>query len=258
MKNKNLLFNKKILIMGIRNKFSIAYGIAKSMIFHKANLAITYFNKKDKKFIKNFAKKNNCKIILKCDVSSDISIKKLFFKLSKYWKKFDGFVHSIAFAPSIQFTKDYLDIIDRKSFILSHEISSYSLVALSKECKNMLNKNSSLLTISYLGSNIVVPNYNVMGPAKASLESNVKYIDYYFKKYDIRVNAISTNPIRTTSSYVIKNFFEIYNNSKKKILNKNNINIFQIGNIASFLCSNLSIGISGQIIHISNGLNNIF
>ncbi|WP_343154954.1 enoyl-ACP reductase [Buchnera aphidicola (Pseudoregma panicola)] len=258
MKNTNLLFNKKILIMGIRNKFSIAYGIAKSMIFHKANLAITYFNNKDKKFVKNFAKKNNCKIVLKCDVFSDDSIQNLFFKLSKYWKKLDGLVHSIAFAPSIQFSKNYLDIIDRRSFLLSHEISSYSFVALSKECKNMLNKNSSLLTISYLGSNMVVPNYNVMGPAKASLESNVKYIDYYFKKYDIRANAISISPMRTTSSYSIKNFFKIYNSSKKKVLNKNNINIFQIGNIASFLCSDMSIGISGQIIHTNNGLNNIF
>ncbi|BGI51416.1 MAG: enoyl-ACP reductase [Buchnera aphidicola (Ceratovacuna japonica)] len=258
MKFTNLLFKKKILIMGIRNKFSVAYGIAKSMIFHKANLAITYFKNKDKEFVKYFANKYNCKIVLKCDVSSDNSIKKLFIKLSKYWKKLDGLVHSIAFSPPEQFSKDYLDIINRKSFILSHEISSYSFVALSKECKNMLNKNSVLLTISYLGSNIVVPNYNVMGPAKASLESNVKYIDYYFKKYDTRVNAISISPVRTTSSYAIKNFLDIYHNSEKKILNKKNANIFQIGNIAAFLCSDMSVGISGQIIHVNNGLNNIF
>ncbi|XAJ76765.1 SDR family oxidoreductase [Buchnera aphidicola (Astegopteryx bambusae)] len=258
MKNIHLLFKKKILILGIRNKFSIAYGIAKSMILYKAKLAITYFNDREKKFIKNFANQNNCKIILKCDVSSDRSINNLFLKLSKYWKNFDGLVHSIAFAEKKQFSKNYLDIIDRRNFLLSHEISSYSFLALCKACKHMLNKNSSLLTISYLGSNLVVPNYNVMGPAKASLESNVKYIDYYFKKKYIRANAISVGPTKTTSSYVIKNFHKIYKKYKKKILKKKCINIFQIGNIASFLCSDISIGISGQIIHVNDGLNNIF
>lgn len=244
--------------MGIRNKFSIAYGIAKSMISHRAKVALTYFDYKDKKFIKNFAEKNNCQPVLQCNVASDSSIRKLFYKLSKKWKYLDGLVHSIAFAPLDQFSKNYLDIVNRKSFNIAHEISSYSFVALCKESKKMLNKNASLLTVSYLGSGLVVPNYNVMGPAKASLEANVKYIDYYFKKKYVRANALSISPVKTTSSYVIKNFYKIYKNSKKKIFNKKSVNIFQIGNVASFLCSDLSIGISGQIIHVSNGLNNIF
>ncbi|WP_428994250.1 enoyl-ACP reductase FabI [Buchnera aphidicola] len=254
----NLLHNKKILIMGVRNKFSIAYGILKSMIKNGAKVALTYYRNNEKKFLEKILKKNESRIILKCDILNDYSIKKMFIKLSNYWKTFDGLVHSIAYAPKIQFSKNYLDIVDRKGFNIAHEASSYSFVALSKECKRMLNKNSSLLTISYLGSNIVIPNYNVMGPAKASLESNVKYIDYYFKKRFIRVNAISINPIKTTSSYSIKNFNKIMKKSQKKIFNKKNIDIFQIGNISSFLCSDLSIGISGQIINVNDGINNIF
>lgn len=251
----NILKKKKILICGITNIFSISWSIAKIMYQQGAELAFVYKNKKLKKRIKKLAKEVNSNIILQCNVNSDFEIKKLFSKLSKYWKNFDGIVHSIAYSSPEQLQHKYINVINRKDFLIAHEISSYSLLALVKESFSLLNKNSSILTLSYLGSIKCIPYYNVMGSAKASLEANVRYLSYYAGKKNIKVNAISSGPIKTTSSYIIKDFKKICLLYKKYSPLKRNITAKEIGNVATFLCSNLSSGITGQIIYVDAGFN---
>lgn len=248
-----LLKGKKFLISGIFNKLSIAYGIAQSMHKQKAQLAFTYKNERLKEKITKYASRFNSNIIIPCNVAIDSNIIELFDTLSKHWKNFDGFIHSIAFAPAKQFDHDYVNVINRRSFSITHEVTSYSFVAMAKACRKMLNKNSSLLTISYLGSNFIIPNYNIMGIAKASLEANMRYIAYCLGSEQIRVNAISVGPIKTQSTNAISNFDDMLHDSKKRSLIKRNVTIEDVGNVASFLCSNLSTAITGQVIYVDGG-----
>ncbi|CAL4326326.1 enoyl-ACP reductase [Buchnera aphidicola] len=250
-----LLKGKKILITGISSTRSIAFGIAKSMYYQKAELGFVCQNEKIRKKIKKIAASMKSDIVLSCDVSSDKNIKKLFLNLIKVWKKFDGLVHSIAYCPKEHLNGDFINNVTRKGFNISHEISSYSFLGLVKECRNMLNNSSSLLTLSYLGAQRVVPNYNIMGLAKASLEASVRYMAYTLGRNNIRVNAISCNPIKTVSSFQIKNFNQINNFHRKSSLIKNSITTENIGNVASFLLSNLSTGITGSVIYVDNGCN---
>lgn len=247
--------NKKILITGLSNKFSIAYGIAKSMYKQNAKLAFSYQSERIKEKVKKIAKKFDSSIILKCDVSSDKSIELFFSKLEKKWNNFDGFVHSIAYAPSNQLDGDFLDTITREGFKTAHDISSYSFVALAKRAKKLLNPFSSIITLTYLGSSRTVSNYNVMGLAKASLEANIRYMAKSMGNYNIRVNGISSGPIKTTASCGIKNFRKMLSSFKKNALLKKNITSEDVGNCAAFLCSNLSNGITGEIIYVDYGFN---
>ncbi|QTM69267.1 SDR family oxidoreductase [Buchnera aphidicola (Hormaphis cornu)] len=247
------LQGKRILITGLLNRSSIAFGIAQSMYEQQAELAFTYKSNHLKKKVTKYAQSFNSKIVIACNMAIDNSIIQLFRELSIYWKNFDGFIHSIAFAPTNQFSSNYLNFIDRKSFRITHEITSYSFIAMVKACKNMLNANSALLTITYLGANFVVPNYNVMGSAKASLEANTRYLAYYLGDSKIRVNAISIGPIKTSSTAVFNNFKKILHCSKMKSPLKRNVSIYEVGHVASFLCSNLSSGISGQVIYVDGG-----
>lgn len=251
----HILKNKKILIIGIANKSSIAYGIAKKIKYHGAELALTYQNSRLESRVKECAKKLNTKIVLPCDVQYEENIKNLFNNLFKIWKNFDGFVHCIGFAPSDQLSGDYVSSVTREGFKICHEISSYSFVAIAKYCKDMLNINSSLVTISYIGSKLAIPNYNVMGLAKASLEANVRYMALSMGKKNIRVNSISAGPIKTLASYGIKNFKKILNIYKKTSPLCRLITTEEIGNAVSFLCSNLSSGITGQTIYVDGGFS---
>ncbi|QCI20404.1 enoyl-ACP reductase [Buchnera aphidicola (Brachycaudus cardui)] len=250
-----LLKGKKILITGVSSTRSIAFGIAKSMYHQKAELGFVCQNEKISNKIKHLAASMKSNIILSCDVSNDENIKKLFLNLMKIWKKFDGLVHSIAYCPKNHLNGDFIKNSTRKGFNISHEISSYSFLALIKECRKMLNSSSSLLTLSYLGAQRVIPNYNLMGLAKASLEANVRYMAYALGKNNIRVNAISCNPIKTISSYQMKNFNKINNFHHDSSLIKKSVTTENIGNVASFLLSNLSTGITGSVIYVDNGCN---
>lgn len=250
-----MLKNKKILIFGLANKFSIAFAIAKSMNNFGAKLALTYQNDRLKNRVEQCAKKLNTNIILPCDVQDEKNIKNLFINIKNIWKKFDGFVHCIAYAPADQLSGSYINSVTKEGFRICHDISSYSFVAIAKYCQNILNANSSLITISYIGSQIAVPNYNVMGLAKASLEANVKYMAYDLGKKNIRVNAISSGPIKTLAASGIKNFKKILNVCKKTNPICRLINSEEVGNTAAFLCSNLSSGITGQIIYVDGGFN---
>ncbi|XBC38943.1 MAG: SDR family oxidoreductase [Buchnera aphidicola (Melaphis rhois)] len=246
---------KKILITGIANRYSIAFGIAKAMHAQNATLALTYHLDKVKERVFSLAKELGISIVFPCDVSSDESIKNLFVNISKKWRKFDGFVHAIAFSPRKQMSGDYVNNITRSDFSRVHDISSYSFVGMAKECRSMLKKNSSLLTLSYIGSKQAIPNYNIMGVAKASLESNVRYMANSMGIDSIRVNAISSAPIKTVSSCGIKNFRKMSKFSKIITPYSNPVTIHDIGNTAAFLCSNLSKGITGQTIYVDGGFN---
>ncbi|CAL4321049.1 Enoyl-[acyl-carrier-protein] reductase [NADH] FabI [Buchnera aphidicola (Thelaxes suberi)] len=248
-----MLSGKKILIIGVTNTNSIAFGIAKSMHQHKATLAFSYQYKKLKKRIINLAKKLDSKIVIECNLNKKKNIKLLFQQLKSYWNHFDGIVHSVAFAPITSFKKDYINSITKKSFLITHEITSYTFVALAKYSQHMLKEGSSLLTLSFLGSQRAIPYYNVMGVAKASLESNIRYMAYSLGQKKIRVNGISAPPIRTVSSVSINNFTKLMDQYENNKPLKNELNIYDIGNVASFLCSDLSNGISGQIIYVDAG-----
>lgn len=250
-----ILKGKKILITGIYNSRSIAFGIAQSMYHQQAELGFVCQNEKISNKIKDLVSEMKSNFILSCDVSNDENIKKLFFNVSKVWKKFDGLVHCIAYCPKKYLNGDFIDNITRKGFNISHEISSYSFLGMVKECRKMLNSFSSLVTLSYLGAKKVVPNYNIMGLAKASLEANVRYMAYTLGENNIRVNTISCGPIKTVSSYNIKNFNKINNFHHSSSFIKNLITAENIGNVASFLLSNLSYGITGSVIYVDHGVN---
>ncbi|VFP78162.1 Enoyl-[acyl-carrier-protein] reductase [NADH] FabI [Buchnera aphidicola (Cinara cuneomaculata)] len=248
------LKNKKILIFGVKNHFSIAWGIAIAMYKQEAKLAFVYHDIRSKKNVTLLAQKVQSNIILECDVTSDTSIVQLFKKLSKIWNKIDGIVHSIAYVPIIQLNKNYIKVINRKNFLDAHEINSFSLVAIVQVAKKFLNNKSAILTLSYIGAIRYIPYYNIMGIAKASLEANVRYLSASIGK-NIRVNAISAGPIKTTASYKIRNFHKIITISKNNSLLNKNITIQEIGDVAAFLCSDLSRGITGQIIYVDTGNN---
>ncbi|AWH90521.1 enoyl-ACP reductase [Buchnera aphidicola (Melanaphis sacchari)] len=250
-----LLEGKKILITGILNERSIALGIAKSMYEHNAELIYVCQNKKIANRVQKLIKSINNNPIFLCDVSCDKNIKNFFLKLKKIWKKFDGFVHSIAFCPKKQMQEDFIKSSTRESFIKCHEISSYSFLSMARESQKMLNNFSSLVTLSYLGAQKAITNYNIMGLAKASLESNVRYMASILGKKNIRVNAISPGPIKTISSRQIKDFCRTKIYHKFSSCTNSHITSKEVGNVASFLCSNLSIGITGSIIYVDHGVN---
>lgn len=198
------LSGKRILLTGLASKLSIAYGIAQAMHREGAELAFTYQNEKLKGRVEEFAAALGSNIVLPCDVAEDESIESLFTELAKVWPKFDGFVHSIGFAPADQLDGDYVNAVTREGFKIAHDISAYSFVAMAKACRGMLNPGSALLTLSYLGAERAIPNYNVMGLAKASLEANVRYMANAMGPEGVRVNAISAGPIRTWRLPVLK------------------------------------------------------
>lgn len=250
-----LLANKRILITGIANHRSIAYGIARVLHREGAELAFTYYTEKLKSRVYNVSKEFNSDIVLPCDVSIDSSIKELFIELKKRWLTFDGFVHAIAFAPTEQLQGDYVHSITRTGFELAHVISSYSFVGMAKECRDMLNNHASLVTLTYLGAVSVVPNYNVMGLAKASLEANTRYMANALGPEGIRVNAISSGPIRTLASAGINNFKKMLLYCQRWAPMRRNVSIEEVGNVAAFLCSDLSSGITGEVIYVDGGCN---
>jgi enoyl-[acyl-carrier protein] reductase I len=249
------LSGKRILVTGVASKLSIAYGIAQAMHREGAELAFTYQNDKLKGRVEEFAAQLDSSIILECDVAQDESIDGMFAELAKTWPKFDGFVHSIGFAPGDQLDGDYVNAVTREGFKIAHDISSYSFVAMAKACRSMLNPGSALLTLSYLGAERAIPNYNVMGLAKASLEANVRYMANAMGPEGVRVNGISAGPIRTLAASGIKDFRKMLAHCEAVTPIRRTVTIEDVGNSAAFLCSDLSAGISGEVVHVDGGFN---
>lgn len=248
------LTGKKALIFGLISNRSIAYGIAKAFHAQGAELAFTYQNEKFKDRISDMAAEFNSNLIFPCDVASDEEINNVFASLKQSWDKIDCLIHSVAFAPADQIAGDYIDNATREGFKIAHDISAYSLVAISKAAlPMMLDTNGSILTLSYYGAEKAVPNYNVMGIAKASLEASVRYLAASLGSRGIRVNAISAGPIKTLAAAGIKDFRKLQNSYAEVTPLKRNITADEVGNAAAFLCSELASGITGEVVHVDAG-----
>jgi Enoyl-[acyl-carrier-protein] reductase (NADH) len=194
--------------------------------------------------------------VLPCDVTSDEQIVAVFKSLSKCWEHLDIIVHSVAYAPREQLEGNYVETISREGFRLSHDISAYSFAALAKAGRPMMQgRAAALLTMTYLGAVRAMPNYNVMGPAKASLEANVRYLAYALGAEGIRVNAISAGPIRTLAAAGIGNFRKMLEHVAQTAPLSRSVTIEEVGNVAAFLCSDLASGITGEIIYVDAGYN---
>jgi enoyl-[acyl-carrier protein] reductase I len=251
----SFLKNKKALILGMLSDRSIAYGIAESMHKQGAELAFTHQVEKHEDRVRKLAANFNSDIVLPCDVSEDDQITNLFTLLKKHWGTFDILVHSIAFVPKDALSGDFVENTTRENFKIAHDISSYSFTALAKAALPMLSKNGSLLTVSYLGAERTMPNYNVMGLAKASLEANVRYMSHSMGQHGIRVNAVSAGPIKTLAASGISDFDKMYSFNEKHAALRRNVTIEEVGNVAAFLCSDLASGITGEITYVDGGMN---
>lgn len=253
-----MLSGKRALIVGVASKLSIAFGVASAMHREGAELAFTYQNEKLKDRVIGFANVwgTTESLCLPCDVASDVEIDVVFKKLSEYWDGIDVLVHAVGFAPGDQLNGDFVDVTTRDGFRIAHDISSYSLVALAKAAQPMLTgRNGSLITLSYLGAVQTMPNYNVMGLAKASLEAGVRFLATSLGPKGHRVNAISAGPIRTLAASGIKDFRSMLNYNATRVPMRRNITIEEVGNTATFLASDLASGITGQTIYVDNGFN---
>ena len=246
------LKGKKGIIMGIANDRSVAWGIASMLNSEGAELAFSYVNDSTKKRVLTLAEKCNSQMVFECDVSSDKSIKEFFKSISKQWDKFDFLVHSIAFSDKNELKGDYLDT-SRENFINTLNISCYSFTIITKEASQMMNEGGSLVTLSYLGAERVMPHYNVMGIAKAALETSVKYLATDLGKKNIRVNAISAGPIKTLAASGISDFRYILKWNEYNSPLKRTTTIEEVGKNSIYLLSDLSSGVTGEIIHVDCG-----
>ncbi|OGT88129.1 MAG: enoyl-[acyl-carrier-protein] reductase [Gammaproteobacteria bacterium RIFOXYA12_FULL_61_12] len=248
------LDNKKILVVGIASDRSIAWGTAEAMHREGAQLAFTYQNDKLKKRVEAAAAEMGSDIVLPLDVGDDAQIQGVFEELGKRWDGLDGIVHSVAFAPRDHLEGGYLDNLTREGFAMAHDISAYSFAALAKAGRPMMQgRKAALVTMTYLGAVRVVPNYNVMGVAKASLEANVRYLADCLGPEGIRVNAVSAGPIRTLAAAGIKNFKSMLDAAEAKVPLRHNVTIEEVGNAAAFLCSDLASGITGDVLYVDSG-----
>jgi len=252
------LNGKRALIVGLASNRSIAWGIAKAMHREGAILAFTYQNEKLAGRVEKMAAECNSTLCIPCDVGSDDEIASAFQALGEQWDGLDIIVHSVAYAPANQLDGDYLDCVTRDGFRVAHDISSYSFAALAKAGRPMMQgRDAALLTLSYLGAVQSVPNYNVMGLAKASLEANVRYLAQSLGPQGIRVNAISAGPIRTLAASGISNFRKMLDKFAGTAPLRRNVTIEDVGNAAAFLCSDLAAGITGEITYVDGGYNTI-
>jgi enoyl-[acyl-carrier protein] reductase I len=250
------LAGKQALIVGLASSRSIAWGIAQAMHREGAELAFTYQNERLRDRVEKLAGECGSDITLACDVGNDEEIEAVFEHLDDYWDHVDIIVHSVAFAPRDELEGSYVDSVTREGFRLAHDISSYSFTALAKAARQMMNgRNGSLLTLSYLGAERAMPNYNVMGVAKASLEANVRYMANSLGPEGIRVNAVSAGPIKTLAAAGIGDFRKILDAVERTAPLRRNVSIEDVGNAAAFLCSDLAAGITGEILYVDGGYN---
>ena len=250
------LAGKKALITGVASDRSIATGIAEAMKREGAELAFTYQGERLKSRVEEFAASCGSKIVLPLDVAEDRQIDEVMQELGRQWGVLDVLVHSIGFAPREQLAGKYLDSVTREGFRIAHDISAYSFAALGKAARPLMEgRSASMLTLTYLGAVAAVPMYNVMGPAKASLEANVRFMAAELGERNIRVNGISAGPIKTLAAAGITGFRSMLSHVASAAPLKRNITIEEVGNAAAFLCSDLASGITGEILYVDGGFN---
>lgn len=253
-----MMTGKRVLIVGVASKLSIAFGIAQAMHREGAELAFTYQNEKLRGRVEDFASQFGSTLTFPCDVASDDEISNAFKLLGAHWDGLDVLVHSVGYAPGHELEGNYVDVTTREGFRIAHDISSYSFGALAQAAKPMmLGRGGSILTLTYLGAERVVPNYNVMGLAKASLEANVRYLASSLGPDGIRVNGISAGPIRTLAASGIKDFRKMLSYNEAATPLRRNVTIEEVGNAAAFLCSDLASGIAGEILYVDGGFNTV-
>ena len=253
------LAGKRILITGLLSNRSIAYGIAKACHREGAQLAFTYQSERFQERIQKFAAEFGSDMIYQVDVADDAQIDAAFAAISQRWDGLEGIVHSIAFAPNEAIEGDFLDGISRENFRIAHEISSYSFPALAKAARSLLLKGNkpSLVCLSYLGAERTMPNYNTMGLAKASLEAATRYLAFSLGPQGIRANALSAGPIKTLAASGIGNFGKLLAYNAHHASLRRNVTIEEVGNAAAFLLSDLSSGITGEVLYVDGGTHNV-
>lgn len=249
------LSGKRALIFGVASNRSIAWGIAQAMHREGCELAFTYQNERLRERVEKFAGELDSDIIIPCNVEDDNEIEEVFEHLDDYWDSLDIIIHSIAYAPKELLEGDYLDNLNREGFNTAHDISSYSLAAIAKAGRQMMQgrPDASIITLSYLGAVRTFPGYNVMGLAKASLEANVRYLAHNLGPENIRVNAISAGPIKTLAAAGIGGFKKIFDHVEANAPLRRNVTIEDVGNTAAFLSSGLASGITGEVLYVDNG-----
>ncbi len=250
------LENRTYVVMGVANKRSIAWGIAQALSSAGARLIFTYAGERLEKNVRDLAATldRDDSVILPCDITNDEEIDATFAQIKEEVGVIHGLAHCIAFAKTEELKGEYLETT-REGFLLAHNISSYSLTAVSKAARPLLSEGGSILTMTYLGGERVVNNYNVMGVAKASLDASVKYLANDLGKDNIRVNAISAGPIRTLAAKGINDFNSVIKEIEEKSPMRRTVTKEDVGNTALFLMSDLSNGITGEMIHVDSGYN---
>lgn len=248
----DLLTGKKILVMGAANKRSIAWGCAQMMMEQGAQLIFTYQNERLKKSLHKLVADENA--LIECDVASDESLQTAFATIKDRFGKVDGIVHAIAFAPKDALGGDIMNA-SRQDFAIAQDISAYSLLAVAKYGQAILNNPASIVTLTYFGSERAVPNYNVMGVAKASLEAAVRYLARDMAKYGVRVNAISAGAVKTLAVTGIKGHSELLEMSEERTVDGQSVTTKEIGGTCAFLMSDLATGVVGDTIYVDKGVH---
>ena len=248
------LAGKRLLITGVLSNRSIAYGIARACHREGAELAFSYQGERFKTRVSEFAAEFGSTLVFDCDVADDAQIDAMFAQLGAAWPAFDGFVHSIGFAPKESISGDFLEGLSRESFRMAHDISSYSFPALAKAAAPRLRLGSALLTLTYLGALRSMPSYNTMGLAKASLEASVRYLAAALGPKGVRVNGISAGPIKTLAASGIKGFGKMLEAASHSPLGRN-VTIDDVGNVAAFLLSDLAAGVTSEITYVDGGFS---
>lgn len=251
------LAGKRFLITGLLSNRSIAYGIAKACRREGAELAFSYVGERFKDRITEFAAEFDSKLVFDCDVGDDAQIERLFAQLGEAWPTFDGFVHSIGFAPREAIAGEFLDGLSREAFRIAHDISAYSFPAMAKAALPRLSPSAALLTLTYLGAVRTVPNYNTMGLAKASLEASVRYLAENLGPKGIRVNGISAGPIKTLAASGIKGFSKMLDVVERNAPLRRNVTVDDVGNVAAFLLSDLAAGVTSEITYVDAGFSHV-
>ena len=250
------LQGKKILITGMISERSIAYGIAQACQREGAELAFTFAIDKLEDRVRKLAAEIGSDLVFRCDVQNDEEIDQVFADLGKKWDGLDGLVHAIAFAPRESLDGDFLDSLSRDAFRIAHDVSSYSLPALCKAARPMMRgRQGAVLALTYLGAVRAIPHYNVMGLAKASLESAVRFSAASLGRDGIRCNAISAGPVKTLAASGIADFGKLLSMAAEQSPLRRNVTTEEIGNAAAFLLSDLSSGITGEITYVDAGYN---
>jgi enoyl-[acyl-carrier protein] reductase I len=248
------LAGKKILIVGLLSNKSIAYGVAEALHREGAELAFTYQSDRFKGRLEKLTGKYNPAALIECDVTSDEQIKNVFSVLGSVWDGLDGIVHSVAYAPADQLDGDFISAVTREGFHIAHDISAYSFAALAKGGREMMEgRNGALVTMTYIGAEKAMDNYNTMGVAKAALEATVRYTAHALGKEGTRANAISAGPIRTLAASGIAGFRKMLDYNEKVVPLRKNVSIMDVGNTVAFLCSDLAGGITGEVLHVDAG-----